>query len=439
MSEKKSSEKRLWPVTFPLSVGLLTLVVLVGGFGGWATFTEISGAVVVSGQIEVDQNRQIVQHPDGGIVEALKVTEGDRVEKGQTLIVLDTKLLTNRINAADAQLVEIRARRARFEAERDNSEAPGFPEDLLERAEEDPDVEDLVRGQQRLFEARLETATKTLQQLGNRRTQISRQIEGIDAQRDALALQVEFINEEMADQQQLLERGLAQSSRVLALQREAARLQGQIGELIAARAEAEERIFETENQELVYTVQRREDAITALRDIRVRETELSEELDGLLEQRSRTEIVAPVAGVVIDLTVFGEQAVVQAAEPVMYIVPQDRPLVIQTQVPPIHVDQVNVGQTAQLRFPSFDTRTTPELQGEVIQVSADSFVDETSRASFYRAKVVLSPGEIEKLPEGLTLIPGMPVDAYLTTADRSPLAYLTKPLTEYFSKAFREG
>ena len=433
------SAQPTWSARGPIILGLLTLVLLVGGFGSWAAMSEISGAVVVTGQIEVDQNRQVVQHPDGGVVRKVNVTEGARVEQGEVLVELDRTLLDSQLASSRAQLHEVRARRARLEAERDANDQITFPDDLVAMAEAQPEVAELVEGQSRLFEARRETADTTLSQLGTRKTQIARQIEGIDAQQTALRSQVELIGQELEDQQTLLDRGLAQSARVLSLRREAARLEGQIGELVAQRAEAEERIGEIGNQVLTYTIQRREESISELRDLRVRETELSETVSTLAEQRARTEIEAPVGGVVYDLSVYGPQAVVRAAEPVMYIVPQDRPLVIQARVPPIHVDQVNVGQRVVLRFPSFDSRTTPELGGEVMRVSADSFMDEASRMPFYRAEIVLAAGEIDRLPEGLALIPGMPVEAYLRTADRTPIAYLTKPLTDYFSRAFREG
>ncbi|QFU10044.1 Type I secretion system membrane fusion protein PrsE [Rhodobacteraceae bacterium THAF1] len=428
-----------WSARGPILLGLFTLLLLVAGFGSWAAFSQISGAVVVSGQIEVDQNRQIVQHPDGGVVEQVLVREGDTVEAGDLLVVLDTKLLDSQLTAARAQLNELRARRARLEAEQADSEAITFPDDLLALADLEPEVADLVTGQRDLFEARRETAKMTLGQLERRRAQIDRQIDGLGAQEESLREQVSLIGEELESQQTLLDRGLAQASRVLSLRREAARLQGQIGELIAGRAEAGERISEIDNQVLVYTVQRREQAITELRDLRVRQTEIAERVAGLAEQRARTAITAPVGGVVYDMSVFGPQAVVTPAAPVLYIVPQDRALVIQARVPPIHIDQVSEGQEVILRFPAFDARTTPELSGQVILVSADAFVDDTSQAAFYRAELVLSPGEIDKLPEGLSLIPGMPVEAYLRTADRTPIAYLTKPLTDYFTRAFREG
>jgi len=170
----------------------------------------------------------------------------------------------------------------------------------------------------------------------------------------------------------------------------------------------------------------------------VQEAELAERRRALTRQLDRMEMRAPVGGIVYGLRVFGPRSVVQAAEPVLYLVPQDRPLVISTRVATTNIDEVYVGQDVILRFPVFDARTTPELVGRVAQVSADAFTDETTGISFYEVEIVLSDGEIDRL-EDETLLPGMPVEAYIRTADRTPLAYLLRPLTDYFNRAFRES
>ena len=167
--------------------------------------------------------------------------------------------------------------------------------------------------------------------------------------------------------------------------------------------------------------------------------ELEERFSALNERLSRMDIRASVSGVVYGLSVFTPRSVIRAAEPVLYLIPQDRPLVITVQVPPIHIDQVFVGQNAVLRFSALDQRSTPELFGKVVKVSPDAFTDETSRMSYYRAEILLDTGETDRLPASVTLIPGMPVEAFIRTQDRTPLAYLIKPLSDYFAKAFREN
>ncbi|MEL6914572.1 MAG: HlyD family type I secretion periplasmic adaptor subunit [Pseudomonadota bacterium] len=427
-----------WSARRPLTFGLIGLALLVGGFGTWATQANISGAIVASGRIEVDRNRQVVQHLDGGVVAELIVDEGADVAAGEVLIRLDDTLLRSELALIEGQLWETTARRARLEAERDGTETIAFPAALLQ-AEGNADVADLIEGQRRLFAARGETVAARIEQLEKRRGQIEDQTDGIDAQLAALERQVELIDQELEGQQDLLDRGLAQLGRVLALEREEANLLGSIGELRASRAQAEGRVTEIDIEMLSLRSTRREEAITQLRDIRFNEVELIERRAGLLERLNRLDITAPVSGVVYGLTVFTERAVIRAAEPVLFIVPQDRPLIIAAEVDPIHIDQVFVGQNVTLRFSALDQRTTPELEGQVLQLSADAFEDEATRASFYRAEIILSEGQIARLPEGVSLIPGMPVESFIRTDDRTPLAYLVKPLADYFSRAFRES
>ncbi|WP_251411428.1 HlyD family type I secretion periplasmic adaptor subunit [Lutimaribacter degradans] len=422
-----------------MTLGIITLVVLVGGFGGWAAFTNLSGAIIAGGQIEVDQNRQVVQHPDGGVVADILVDEGDTVVADQMLIRLDASRLRSDLAIVEGQLYEILARRARLEAERDGVDALQFDPLLSRAVAERAEVQDLMDGQRRLFSARAESIANEVDQLKKRRGQIANQVDGIAAQQKALDEQLTLIERELTDQQSLLDRGLAQVSRVLTLQRERARLSGQMGELAAQKAQAEGRMTEIDIEVIKLRNRHREDAISNLRDLQFRELELVEQRRALKERLDRLDIRAPVGGVVYGLQVFAPRSVVRAADPVLFVVPQDRPLVIAARVDPIHIDQISVGQQVTLRFSALDQRTTPELTGTVQLISADAFTDEGRGISYYRAEITLSEGEQAKLPEGVSLIPGMPVEAFIRTADRTPLAYLVKPLTDYFAKAFREG
>ncbi len=258
----------------PILWGFLTLFILVFGFGAWSVFTRLSGAVIAPGQIEVSQNRQVVQHPDGGVVERVAVEEGDSVEVGDILIQLDGTLLKSELAIVENQLFELIARRARLEAERDDAPSISYSGEILDVAAARPEVAELKDGQTKLFEARRETLGQQTEQLAKRVAQIKNQIEGIDAQTAALATQLKLLNEELDSQQTLLDKGLAQAARVLALEREGARIDGQIGQLKADRAQAEGRITEIEIQILGLDSTRREDAITELRDVAYRELEL---------------------------------------------------------------------------------------------------------------------------------------------------------------------
>lgn len=428
-----------WSAARHMSLGIIVLFVLVGGFGAWAVKSQISGAIVTSGKIEVDQNRQVVQHPDGGVVDGILVDEGDIVNEGDILIQLDPTLLASELTIIEGQLFELMARRGRLEAERDSSPEIGFEDELLVLAATEPDVLDQVNGQARLFEARRVSMANEIEQLGKRRGQIADQIVGIDAQMDALDVQLDLLQQELANQQSLLDKGLAQVAKVLNLQREEARLNGTVGDLKAQRAQAEGRITEIEIEIIKLGTQRREEAITRLRDLQFQELELAEQRRSLKERLSRLDIRAPVSGVVYGLQVFAKRSVIRPADPVLFLVPQDKPLVIMAQVDPIHIDELYVDQDVAVRFSALDSRTTPELFGKVTQVSADAFQDENTSFSYYRAEIQLNEGEKSRLPEGTILIPGMPVEAFIQTTDRTPLAYLIKPLADYFAKAFRES
>ncbi len=433
------TQQKAWSARRHLILGAVALLVLVGGFGTWAAVSQISGAIVASGRFEVDQNRQVVQHQTGGTVARILTDEGEAVEAGQLLIQLDGVELRSQLFIAEGQLYELMARRGRLEAERDGAGAPSFEEELLKVATENPDVAELVAGQRNLFYARRESVAQEIEQLGKRASQIASQIEGIIAQEKSLGEQLELIEQELANQKSLLDRGLAQAGTVLNLQREAARLNGELGELAASKAQAEGRITEIDIERLKLGTATREEAITRLRDLRYRELELLEQRRALRGELDRMDIRAPVSGIVYGMQVRTPRSVVRAAEPLMYLVPQDRPLVIAARVELIHIDQLVAGQDVSLRLSALDQRSTPELSGKVQQISADAFEDEATGQSYYRAEITLNPGEMSKLPEGTVLIPGMPVEAFIKTGDRTPIAYLVKPLSDYFSRAFRES
>ena len=426
-----------WSARRHVIIGSVTLAVLLGGFGVWSVTTNIAGAIVASGQIEVESHRQVVQHPDGGVVAEIHVQEGAAVKAGDLLITLDGADRRSELAITEGQLFEIMARRARLTAERDDAKVIVFQPELVELAKQRPELAEQIDGQQRLFVARVETQAKQTEQMAERKAQIVSRIKGIAAQETALTVQLRLINEELTDQQSLLEKGLAQATRVLSLQREAARLEGQVGELVASRAQAEENISEIELEVLRLAAAHREEASTQLRDIGSQELELAERRRALTEQVNRLEIRAPVSGVVLGLQVTTPRAVIRPADPVLYLIPQDRPLVIAAQVSPIHVDEVTPGQEAKLHFSAFSSRTTPELVGHVTKVSADALVDQRTQAPYYRVEIVPDPGELTKLG-GQTLLPGMPVEAFIKTGDRTPMAYLVKPFADYFNRAFRE-
>ena len=429
-------DRPTYSARLPLAVGFTALALLVGGIGYWSVRTEIAGAIIVNGMIVVENNRQVVQHPEGGIVGSIAARDGDVVAAGDLVVQLDDTLLRSELAIAELQLIELKARRARLAAERDEKDTVEFPPDLAQ--EGGPAAKEQIEGQRVLFHARKDSFEKELTQIDERTLQTGNQILGVEAQLSALKVQEELTRDELTVQEDALSRGLTQSSRVSNLRREAARLAGQIGQLTSdiARFKGEIAGFEIERVRLQNT--RREAAISELRDIQFRELELAEQRQSLLKRLDRLDVRAPVSGRVYGTTVFAQNSVVRAAEPLMFIIPQDQPLIVNARVEAIHIDQVHVGQTATLRFSAFNQRLTPEVIGTVLDVSADVFTDEVTGMTYYRVDLAPLVEELPKL-EDQNLLPGMPVEAYLRTDDRTPMSYLTKPLTDYFGRAFRES
>lgn len=421
----------------PVVLGLAAASALILGFGLWASLAQISGAVIVQGRIEVERDRQVIQHPDGGVVAELFVSEGSVVAAGQVLLRLDGAALKSDLTIVEDQLSELAARSARLTAEQDGLPEPEFPIDLLSRATSSPDVASQLEGQRRLFQARAERLAEQQRLLSRRIDQIIAQSNGISAQSAALTRQLDLIELELDLQQGLLVKGLAQAGTVRALQREQARLDGQIGELQAELALTEGQVTEIEIEISSLETQRREEATAELRQIGPVVLELSEQRRALVTRIARLEIRAPVAGIILGLQVKTPQTVLRAAEPAMFVIPQDRPLVISARIAPMQIDEVSLGQEAELVFPAFSARDTPHLRGKVTRLAADALTDAETGLVYYSAEVQLDEGEPARLGERV-LVPGMPVEVFLQSGRRTPFAYLLKPFAQYFSRAFRE-
>lgn len=431
------NKRNPWRTSRFILLGMLALVGLLGGLACWSVSSEIAGAIVTSGNVEVESNRQIVQHQQGGVVGEILVADGDNVEAGETLLRFDVVLTESELAVTEGQLFELLGQKSRLLAERDEADEILFDSELLMAAAAFPRIEELMEGQSALFAARRASLKEELSQWDERSRQISNQIDGSQSQLASLEAQVALLNLELADQQQLLDSGLTQASRVSALKREAVSFEGRIGALNAEIAQSRGRLAEIEIERLKLATSLREEAIGALRELQPREIELRQNRLSLLEVLDRLTLRAPRAGVVYGLAVHTTRAVVQPAEPILYIIPQDEPLIIRTQIPTQHIDQVRLGQPATLRFSTFDQRTTPELFATVANISPDVFLDDRTGQSYYTAELRPNPGELEKLG-GLEILPGMPVEAFIKTDDRTPLNYLIKPLANYFNRAFRE-
>ena len=426
-----------WPFRPFVLLGYAALIFLVFGLGGWAVAARISGAVIASGEIEVKGNRQVVQHPSGGVVIDIRARDGDTVTAGDVLLRLEGDTLDAELEIVEGQLFELVAQENRLEAQRDATDAITFDLEILERSREEPELAELIVAQNAQFTASRDTINKELEQLDERSRQIRNQIEGLEAQNAATEDQLAFTQEELDSTEALLSQGLIQMARVMETRRDMAQLSGARGQIAAQMAENRARLAEIEIEKLKLVNAEHEEAIAALRDLEYREIELRARRRALKEDIARLDVRAPVSGVIYGSTADTLRGVIRSAEPILYIVPQDVDLIVRSRVNADKIDQVELNQEAVLRFSAFDSRTTPEVTGKVAAISADVFTDEITGAPFYRVDI-MPQADIDEILKDRQMVPGMPVEAFISTDSRSPLNYLVKPLADYFNRAFRE-
>jgi HlyD family secretion protein len=415
---------------------VIAALLLVAGLGGWAMTTEFWGAVIASGQLVVDSNVKKVQHPTGGVVGKLNVREGKEVKAGDIVVSLDdTQIRANRDIVVKA-LNELAARQAREEAERDGLDKVTFPDDLLARRS-DPDVDKAVTGEQRQFEIRRTSREGQKAQLRERMIQLRQEISGYEAQITSKDKQIEWVGKELVGVYELWEKNLIPYTRVTSLEREKERLVGERGQLVAAIAQSKGKIAEIELQILQVDQDMRTEVGKDLAEIRARTAEMIERKVAAEDQLKRVDIRAPIDGVVLQLTVHTVGGVITAGEAIMLIVPQTDTLQVEAKISPQEIDQIRVGQSAVLRFVAFSQRTTPELNGTVIRISADVSEDTKTGARFYTIRLDVTPEEVARLG-AVKLVPGMPVEALIQTSPRTVMSYLIKPLHDQLARAFRE-
>jgi HlyD family secretion protein len=418
-----------------LSVGIAAALLVVG-LGGWAATTEFAGAVIAAGQLVVDSNVKKVQHPTGGVVGVLNVKDGSRVKAGDIVIRLDDTQTRANLAIVTKALDEYAARQAREEAERDGADTIDFPADLLARMD-NPDVAKAVNGERKQFEVRASARAGQRGQFTQRIAQLREEITGYEAQIASKISQVEWITKELAGVTELWQKNLVPYTRVTTLEREKARIEGERGQLVAAIAQSKGKITETELQILQIDQDMRTEVGKDLAEIRGKTAEFVERKITAEDQLKRVDIRAPQDGMVHQLNVHTVGGVIQQGEQIMLIVPESDALDVEAKIQPQDIDQVRIGQSAVLRFSAFNQRTTPELNGEVIRVSADVTEDQKNGQRFYTVRVSVPASEVARL-EGLKLVPGMPVEAFIQTSPRTVLSYIVRPLNDQLGRAFRE-
>jgi HlyD family secretion protein len=418
-----------------LLAALVASIVLVFGLGGWATTTSFSGAVVALGTLVVESDVKKVQHPTGGIVGRLFVREGDHVKAGDLLVQLDETTTRANLQIITDSLDEQTARKARLEAERDDTAKIDFS-GFAGRGQE-PKIIRLLKGEQNLFDFRRRSAEGQKSQLRERILQLREEIDGLSGQVIAKSREITLIMQELKGVRELWEKKLIPITRVTSLERDAARLEGEHGALQSSIAQSKGKISETELQILQVDQQIKTDVAKDLGEVRAKTTELEERKVAAEDQLKRIYIRAPQDGVVHQLTVHTVGGVISQGESIMLIVPDQDTLLVEARIPPPEIDQVHLHARAMLRFTSFNQRTTPTIEGEVVRVSADISQDQKTGQSYYTIRIAFAETELRRLGQ-VSLVPGMPVETFIQTDERTVISYLLKPVHDQVTRAFRE-
>jgi HlyD family secretion protein len=417
-----------------LRTGLRVLVLGGGVVGGWAVLVPLSAAVMVPGTLVVESSVKKIQHPTGGIIAEIPVHDGMHVNKAELLVRLDEVQVRASLQVLAKQLDQTQVRIARLIAERDGMDEPKLPGRL---ADGRTGTRELFAAEISLFKARASARQNQKELLHGRIAQLEQEIDGLNAQVKSKAAQLELISSELTGVRTLYEKQLVTLTRLTALQRDAARLDGEQGQLISTIAETRSKINEAELQITRIDQDLRTEVMKDLRDAQDKETELEERIVAARDQLDRIEIRAPTSGVVHQLSVHTIGGVIGRGEVMMEIVPDADDLQIQAKLPPNDIDHVRVDQRAFVRFSAFNQRTTPQLNGVVSYVSADLSHDRQPEPAYYTVRVRI-PGNERLRLHSLQLVSGMPAEVFLQTGSRTMMSYLLKPISDQLQRTFSE-
>lgn len=427
-----------WRADRHIVMGLIAIALTFGGVGWWSVASELHSAVIAPAEIRVESSTKPIQHTTGGLVGEIMVRDGDHVKAGQVLLRFDRTSSAASYAIVSSQLNELLVRRARLQAEVNNASEVEFPPDLVEKAKTDPDLAKNMKDQIGLFQARLTNYGQQVGQLKERIGQLDSQIAGTEARKRSFETQVAAVTEELRIQGDLLTQKLTTRTLSQEFVREKARLEGEMGALDADAARLRGQIQETGIEITRLQETRLESSIDELRDVESKIAELQQRLIVAEEDLTRTELTSPQDGVVQDMAVFAVGAVVAPGEKIMNIVPTADRLILKGRIDPSKRDQVMIGQPTLVKFSAFNRRTTPELNGEVVKISADRKLDQQSGRAFYEVEIFIPDEERNRLDKEDLLVPGLPAEVYIQTGSRTPLSYFLKPLTDSFARAFRE-
>ncbi len=417
-------------------VGLIILLIFFGGFGGWSATAELSSAAVAPGVVAVESHRKTIQHLEGGIVQDLLVRDGDVVESQQVLLRLDDTQDRAQLEVARLQLMEALALEARLLAEREEQDTLGFPEEL-EEFRGDPRLDKSLKGHRQVLAARRATLLGETALLEQRIGQLKERIRGLEGLARTKKRRIDSLNAEVAELNRLFKAGHIEKTRMLALEREAAEVEGERAQHLADITSTELQISETQMEILQLTKRIQREVEEELRTVQAEVFDLRERIRALDDRVMRTEIRAPEEGIVMDMGVHTIGGVISPGTRILDIVPRDSELVVEARVNPIDIDNVHSGLKADVRFSAFKARLTPVVEGEVITVSADRYIDDESGQPYYLSRIRVSEAELRRL-DNRSLMPGMPAEVMIKTGDHTLLSYLLQPVTDAFARSFRE-
>lgn len=428
-----------YPLTRPwIMFGIFVVFALPGSIFAWSAMTEISGAVIGRGVVTVETNIKTVQHLDGGIVNDIRVRNGDRVAEGDILLRLDDTAPRASLGIITSRLNELYAQKARLHSEHIGATEIAFPADLIKAASTDSNAAALLKAQRSLFLARQDRRFGEQSLLLQQSEQLGEQIKGLTAEHQARIRQFELVDQELESVRPLLSQGLYTQSRFLALEREAARLKGEIGKLAGDIARMQVAVTETQLKIAQIDKNYLQTILTDLREAQGRIAELEEQRIAAADRLSRTDIRASRSGYIHNLSVHTVGGVISPAHPVMEIIPDNDQLIIEAHVPPNDIGQIREQQSTTIRFAAFNQKTTPSIQGRVKTISPAQVTDPATGISYFGVIIEVDPQEIARLGPDKHLIPGMPAETFIETNARTVLSYLMKPLSDALAHAFRE-
>ena len=417
-------------------LGIAILIIAVGGFGSWSVFANLAVSVVAPGSVSVESFTKTVQHLEGGIVKSIEVEDGDHVETGDILMVLDDTQARSQLRVTRSDYLISRATEVRLLAELSDAETLSFPEELT--TSDHPRVREVLEVQRRLFDSRRDSLTSTLASLDEQIVQMNEQIEGLINTQGINQRRISSLEGDVSNHRKLFQNGMISSQRMHELERESLEYQSVNAQHASEVARLHSQISENALQKQVRLQEFQQQVGEALRQTQAEVADAEERLTALLDKVNRTEVLAPVSGTVVGLKVHTLGGVIRSGDPLLDIVPTDVGFIVEAKVPDHDVDHLYMGQPAEIRFSAFNQRLSNVIDGEVIHVSANSFEDEATRARYYKVRLRVTTEGEENMTETMKLLAGMPAEVMLRTGERSFSSYMAKPITDMLARAIRE-